>query len=92
MGFKYHEDGGPDKRPSSIMILREALSLFGLEVVCVVHLDDPKQPRKDVRADTSDETALVLVLVVGGGCPRLGSVYPARMEQEEATLLRGEQT
>jgi hypothetical protein len=81
LGFQYHEDGGPDKCPPSVKILRQCLALLGLEVVCVAHLDDSKETREDVRADPSDERAIALVLVVDGGCPRLGSVHPARTEE-----------
>jgi hypothetical protein len=40
-------------------------------------LEDPKQSREDVRADTRNERASVLGLVVDGGRPRLGRVHPA---------------
>ncbi len=40
----------------------EVLALLGLEVVCVAHLDDPKETREYVRATTSDERATALVL------------------------------
>ncbi len=77
-----HEDGGPDNRRQSIKTLRQVLALLVLEVDCVAHPDDPKESREDVRADTSDERASALVLVVDGGRPSLGSVYPARGEHE----------
>jgi hypothetical protein len=82
LGVQYHEDGGPDERPPSIKILRQFLALLGLEAVGVAHLDDSKETRKDVGADTRDERASALVLVMDGGRPRLGSECPARWEQE----------
>ncbi len=84
LGIQYHEDGGPDKRPSRIKMLRQVLALLGLEVVCVAHRDDPNESREDVQSDTSDERASARVLVVDGGRQRLGSVYPARREQERS--------
>ncbi len=84
LGVQYHEDGGPDERPSSIKIFRQFLALLGLEVVGVAHLDDSKETREDVGADASDERASTLVLVMDGhgGSPRLGGECPARGEQE----------
>ncbi len=40
-GFQYHEDGGSDKRPPSIKILRHGLSRLGIKLVCVGALEDP---------------------------------------------------
>ena len=69
-------------RPPNIRICRHFLALLGLEVVGVAHLDDSKETCEDVGADTSDERASALVLVMDRGRPRLGSECPARGEQE----------
>ena len=41
----------------SLVICREMLALLGLEVVFVSHLEDPKETRDYVRADTISERA-----------------------------------
>jgi hypothetical protein len=41
LSFQYHEDGGPNRRPPSIQIVRRVLSLLGLETRCIAHRDCP---------------------------------------------------
>jgi hypothetical protein len=75
-GILNDDDGGPDKRPTSIKILRQVLALLGLQIICGVHYDDPNETRKYVRVDTSDEGATAFVLVVDVGRPDCAAYTP----------------
>ncbi len=94
VGFQYHEDRVPDKRSPSINILRQVLarSLGWRWSALHTLMTTSRATREDLRADTSDERALALILVVDGGRPRLGSVYSVPRPQGAARNVSAAQT